>query len=69
MEITDKNKNVLRYDLMEKHSYAYAGDLYKNAIWEGDKYIVSNWLGKVVATIDMETNTILLANAPARAPE
>lgn len=69
VEIADKNENILRYGLMEKRNYAHAGDLYKNAIWEADKYIVSNWLGKVVATIDMETKTILLAKAPARAPE
>lgn len=69
VEILDKSKNILRYDLMEKRSYAHVGDLYKKATWEGGKYIVSNWLNKVVATIDTETNTILLASAPGRAPE
>lgn len=69
VEIIDKNKNISRFDLMKKRSYAHVGDLYKSAVWEANRYIVSNWLGKVVATIDAETNTIFLESAPGRAPE
>ena len=52
VDVEDKNKNIIRYDIMKKPSHISKIDFYKNSEWEDNRFILLNKLGQVVATIE-----------------
>lgn len=50
-EIEDKDGNIHRHDLMSGPSYISKVDFFKKSQWEGNRFVISDRLDHVVATI------------------
>lgn len=54
VEITDKNKNICRHDIMDKPSFTSRKSLYKKSLWEDKKFIILDRFNRVLAKINVE---------------
>ena len=55
VEMKDKDKNITRYsiDLTDEPLPGSATELYERSKWDGNRFIVTDRLGRVAATIDV----------------